>query len=327
LNVGGVPVNQAIANEIHRVVQPVAVEAALEAGKNMSHRELDLIAALERDLTAARYEATRVERQYNATDPENRLVADELERRWNAALKRVVELEQRLAQQERSANEHMIPDPGELAGLSEELSVVWDNAETDMRLKKRIVRTLIREIMIDVDRKAGEATLIIHWQGGVHTELQVPIRRRGANGRHTAPKTVEAVRQLALICNDQAIAGFLNRNQLLTGAGNRWTKARVASLRSHHGIPCYASERRTAEGWMTLTEAAESIGTSSTTLRLAVERGEIQAVHPLADGPWIFRREDLEQSSVQRLVARAQHRCGNPAKPDPRQQSLGFFSE
>lgn len=327
LNVGGVPVNQAISDEIQRVVQPIAVEAACEAQSKVSQRELDLISALERDLTAARYEATRVERQYNAADPDNRLVADELERRWDTALRRVAELEQRLAHQERGANDEVIPDATELAELSQDLSAVWDDASTDMRLKKRIVRTLIREIVIDVDRAAGEATLVIHWQGGVHTELRVPIRRRGANSRHTAPKVVEAVRQLALICNDQTIAGLLNRNQLLTGAGNRWTKARVTSLRSHHGIPCYTSDRRTTEGWMTLTEAAELIGTSSTTLRLAVERGEISAIHPLADGPWIFRREDLDQPAVHRLVARAQRRRGNPAKPDSRQETFSFFSE
>jgi hypothetical protein len=327
LNLGGVSVNLAVAEEIKRVVQPVAVEAALEAGRNVSQKEVDLIAALERDLTAARYEANRVERQYNAADPENRLVADELERRWNAALKRVAELEQRLADQERGAIEQAIPDAAELAGLSQDLSAVWDDPGVDMRLKKRIVRTLIREILIDVDRQAGEATLIIHWQGGVHTKLQTPIQRRGANRCHTAPKIVEAVRQLALICSDQMIAGFLNRNGLLTGPGNRWTKARVASLRSYHGIPSYTSERRTVEGWMTLTEAAQSIGTSSTTLRVAVERGEIHAVHPLADGPWIFRREDLVRPAVHRLVERAQRRCGNPAKPDPRQERLDFSRE
>jgi hypothetical protein len=326
LNFGGVPVHLAIAHEILRVVQPVAVEAALEAGRDVSRRELDLIAALERDLTAARYEATRAERQYDATDPENRLVADELERRWNAALKRIAELEQRLAQQQCRADAQSLPDAAELALLADDLSTVWDDASADMRLKKRIVRALIREIVVDVDRQVGEATLIIHWQGGVHTELRVPVRRRGSSNRHTAPQTVEAVRQLALICRDPVIAGILNRNRLLTGSGNRWTKERVTSLRSHHGIPCYTPERRAVEGWMNLTEAADLIKTSAATLRQAVERGEINAIHPLADGPWIFRRDDLDEPAIDRLIERVQRRCGAPAKPDPRQQNLSFSS-
>jgi DNA invertase Pin-like site-specific DNA recombinase len=326
LNFGGVAVHQAISEEILRVVKPVAVEAAWEAGQDVSRREVDLIAALERDLKAARYEAARVERQYNAADPENRLVADELERRWNVALSRVAELELRLVQQRCHAEGQAPPDVAELTGLAEDLAAVWNDPRSDVRLKKRIIRTLIHEIMVDVDRQVGEATLTIHWQGGVHTELRVPMRRTGKNSRHTRSETVDAVRQLTLVCNDQTIAAYLNRNHLLTGAGNRWTKERVTSLRSHHDIPCYSPERR-GEGWMTLTEAAALIGTSTATLRLAVERGEVNALHPLADGPWIFRRDDLEQPAVHRLVERARQRCGTPTKPDCKQRNIDFSSK
>lgn len=327
LNFGGAPVNDAVAKEILRVVQPAAVEAAIEAGRDVSRRDLDHIAAIQHDLAAARYEAARVERQYNAADPENRLVTDELERRWNAALERVGELEQRLMQEQRRCEERAAPDIVELGNLAEDLHEVWGHANADMRLKKRIVRTLIREIVVDVDRQAGQATLVIHWQGGVHTELRIPVRKRGSSRCHTLPETVEAVRQLSLICPDKIIAAYLNRNQLVTGFGNRWTQQRVASLRSHHGIPCCTTERRAEEGWLTLTEAAKLIGTSSTTLRLAVERGEIRAVHPLPDGPWIFHRQDLDRPEVQRLVERAQKRCGRPTKPDPQQQNLDFSSK
>lgn len=269
---------------------------------------------------------SRVERQYNATDPENRLVADELERRWNTALQRVAELEQRLTQRQHRADVQAVPETVELIDLADDLAAVWHDEDADMRLKKRIVRTLIREIMVDVDRQAGEATLVIHWQGGVHTKLQVPVRKRGSNSRHTAPQIVEAVRQLALVCRDPVIAGILNRNGLLTGTGNRWTKERVTSLRSHHEIPCYASQKRISDGWMNLTEAADLIGVSAATLRSAVERGEIKAIHPLADGPWIFNREELACPAVDRLVERAKRRCGAPAKPDTRQRNLGFSS-
>jgi len=326
-NLGGVTVHQAVADQILRVVQPAAVTAAWEAEQDMSRREHDLIAALERDLTAARYDATRVERQFNAADPENRLVADELERRWNVALQRVVELERRLGRQQCLAREQAAPSMAELANLAEDLSGVWEDADADMRLKKRIVRTLIREIVIDVDKQARKAAIIIHWQGGIHTELQVPIRHRGANSRHTPMATVEAVRQLALVCSDEKIAGFLNRNGVLTGTGNCWTKQRLASLRNHHGIPCCSSEGRAHDGWMMLTEAAESLGVSPLTLRRAVERGEIPAMHPLADGPWIFRRDDLARPEVERLVERIQLGHGTPAKPGSRQRNIDFSSQ
>jgi hypothetical protein len=69
-------------------------------------------------------------------------------------------------------------------------------------LKKRLVRTLIHEIVVDTDAAAGEVMLVIHWKGGVHTELRVPRRRRGQNSAHTSTDIIEAVRRLARICPD-----------------------------------------------------------------------------------------------------------------------------
>jgi len=149
-------------------------------------------------------------------------------------------------------------------------------------------------MVVDVDADAGEVILALHWKGGVHTELRLPRRRRGQNSSHTSQETVEAVRVLARICSDDLIAGALNRNGLQTGRGNRWTSERVTALRSHHRMPCYSVERRKTEGWMNLTEAATSLGVSGRTLRLAVERGEIKAEHPLADGPWVINQRALE---------------------------------
>src|SRR6266566_9125872 len=120
----------------------------------------------------------------------------------------------------------------------------------------------------------------------------------------TPKEIVEAVRILTRICSDDTIAGVLTRNGLLTGMGNRWTRERVVSLRSHHGIPRYNADRRQAEGWLSLTEAAAQIGVSGITLRLAIERGEIEAEHPLPDGPWILNRRGLETVASAQLVER-----------------------
>jgi DNA invertase Pin-like site-specific DNA recombinase len=321
---GGLVADQAIAREIIRVLQPVAVSAAMEAGRQMSQGKLDEVRALERELTAARYEASRVERQFNAADPENRLVADELERRWNAALENLRQVELRLAQQHDQATELELPDLEHFTDLASDLERIWNHPDTDIRIKKRIVRRLIHEIVADVDRQAGEVHLVIHWEGGVHTELRVPIRMRGQNSRHTSSDTVEIVRQLALVCSDEVICAYLNRNGVKTGPGNRWTKVRLASLRNWHKIPAYSANEGPSPGWMTLTDAAAFVGVSTMTLRLAVERGEVPAKHPLPDGPWIFRREDLTEPFVKKLVERARRRPGTPAKPNPQQQNLDF---
>jgi hypothetical protein len=166
--------------------------------------------------------------------------------------------------------------------------------------------------------------LVIHWKGGLHTELRVPRRRRGQNSLHTSDDTVQTVRVLARTCTDDVIAGALNRNGQLTGRGNRWTRERVTALRSHHHIPAYHPMQGAAAEWMTLTEAAKFVGLCAQTLRQAVERREIEAEHPLPEGPWIFNRSNLQSEAVQRLVERVHRARRHPALPSTQQGSLNL---
>jgi DNA invertase Pin-like site-specific DNA recombinase len=301
---GGIPVDEAIGREVLRAVQPAAVEAAVQASQEETRRQDEVLEAWRRDLEAARYTAQRAQRQFDAADPENRLVTDELERRWNRALERVREIEARIAAHRDGNGQHRPATQKEFEELAANLEAVWHNSGTDTRLKKRIVRTLIEEVVVDVDGAAGEIILVIHWKGGVHTELRLPRRRRGQNNSQAPKALIDAVIALARICSDDLIAGLLNRNGMLTGRGNRWTRERVAALRSHHHIPAYSSDKATAEGWMNLTKAATFVGVSPRTLRLAVERGEIEAEHPLSDGPWIFRKRVLESEAGIRFAQR-----------------------
>ncbi len=323
---GGIPVDDAIAREVLRVLQPAAVEAAIVASEQAARQQDEVVAALQRDLEAARYAAQRAQRQYDATDPENRLVAGELELRWNRALARVQELEARIAHHTAgSGPEQPAPTREEFAELATRLEAVWHDPGTDGRLKKRIVRTLLEEVMVDVDSTGGMINLVLRWAGGVHTELRVPRRRRGQHRGQTPPTIVEAVTSLARICPDQLIAGTLNRNGLQTGRGNRWTQERVTALRSYYRIACYNPETRVAAGWLNLTEAAALVGVSPRTLRLAVERGEIPAEHPLPEGPWIFSRSTLASDAARALVQRVQ-RGETPAVPSNRQGTFVFSS-
>lgn len=321
---GGLLVDEAIGRELLRVVQPAAIEAARLAREEQARQQDDVLAALERDLEAARYAARRCQKQYDAADPENRLVADELQRRWNQALQRVAELEGRIGQHQQERDDTAVPAPQAFDGLADQLQAVWNHPDADARLKKRILRTLIREIVADIDPQAGEVILVVHWKGGVHTELRVPRRRRGQSSAPASQETVAAVRMLACVGSDDLIAGVLSRNGVLTGRGNRWTRERVTALRSHHHIACYSTERRSKEGWMNLTEACKLLGISAQTLRLAVERGEISAQHPFADCPWIFNRKDLETETARRLVLRARRSSQDPATLAAERQALLF---
>jgi hypothetical protein len=307
----GSGLDEAISRELMSVLEPAAIEAAVLATEQESLRQEEILSVLKRELEAARYSARRAEKQYEATDSDNRLVASELERRWNDALQKVQQLEIRIEEAMRG-RQGMPATREEFESLAGDLEAVWKHPETDARLKKRIVRTLIEEIVVDVDGQAGEIIAVVHWKGGVHTELRIPRRRRGYSRAHTPQEIVDAVRVLVRICSDDTIAGALSRSGLVTGMGNRWTRERVTSLRSHHGIPPYSTERRNAEGWLTLTEAADHLQISGITLRLAIERGEIEAEHPLASGPWVVNRRALETQRAVQFTERIHRQRRNP---------------
>jgi len=322
----GVALDQAVSKEILRVVQPAAVEAARLADAEQSRQLDDVAAALQRDLQAARYHAQRAQKQFDQVDPDNRLVADELERRWNQALNRVRDVESQIERHQSRHDRAAAPSPQDFHDLAADLEAVWSDPETDARLKKRLLRTLMRDIIVDIDDQAAEVLVVIHWQGGIHTELRLPRRRRGQNATHTPREAVDAVRVLARICTDRSIASFLNRNGMRTGRGNRWTQERVTALRSHHGIERYVPEHRAEQPWLNLTEAARALGISTRTLRIAAQHGEILAEHPLPDGPWVFTRDALTTAAASGVLTRvALHRAGI-AVPSPAQTNLDLSS-
>jgi DNA invertase Pin-like site-specific DNA recombinase len=321
---GGVSVDEAISKEVLRVVQPAAIEASVLAGEELDRQRDDILEALQRDLEAARYSAERAQRQFDASDPENRLVTAELERRWNFALQHVREIELRIEQHGATAAPTATPSLEEFHQLSQQLETIWTDPATSVRLKKRIVRTLIEEVLVDVDSSAGELILILHWKGGAHTEQRLPRRRRGQCSTQTSRELIDAIGVLARICSDDLIAGILNRNGHLTGRGNRWTRERVAALRSHHRIPSYQRDEQ-PRAWMNLTDAAALLDVSPRTLRLAIDRGEVAADHPLADGPWIISRDVLESESAQALKRRVSRATRRPAIPDS-EESASLFS-
>jgi DNA invertase Pin-like site-specific DNA recombinase len=321
ISFGGLRVDDAVEAALLALVRPAALQAAQAAEARVAAQRDEAREALTRDLEAARYAADRAFRQYDAADPANRLVAGELEARWNRALAHVARLEQRIAGHDATAPPRAATTPVSFAALAEDLQAVWSAPTSDARLKKRIVRTVIQEVIADLDDRTAEIALVIHWIGGAHTEHRLPRRRRGQ--RNSTPSDiVEAVRGLALVMKDHHIAGVLNRNGLKTGNDNRWTRERVTALRSHYKIPVYKPAEDGPEPWLTLNDAAALIGIAARTLRLAAERGEIEAAHPLADGPWLFRRADLDGPAGQAVAQRVQSRRPPPTVPDPDQRNL-----
>ena len=191
-----------------------AITAAGHAGADRK-QENDVLAL---KLEQARYEAARARRQYDAVEPENRLVAGELEQRWNRALKAVAEVErERVAFEAGESRKDEKTDRTALLQLAEDLPRVWHDPESGMRLKKRIVRTLIEEILVDVDEESARIHMIVRWADGQHARLSVRKKRKGQHRYTTDRKVVEIVRELAAMLPDGQIARVLNRLGLKTG--------------------------------------------------------------------------------------------------------------
>jgi len=164
-------VDRAIAGEVLRAVQPMAVEASMEAESQILKERADAVRLLELELEQAGYEARLAERRYAACDPENRLVASQLEARWEKCMRRLNEIERRI--QAGTEVESRGSIDADLKGLADDLRTAWDAPTTTMRTRQRLVRALIEEIVVDVDEEASEVILIIHWKGGQHS--QVPL--------------------------------------------------------------------------------------------------------------------------------------------------------
>jgi len=266
------------------------------------------------ELQQAQYNSQRAWKQYDSADPENRLVASELERRWNNSLEQTRKLEQKIEQEKNKRKHTAMPDKDDFLALSKDIPSIWEHSKTDVTLKKRIMRILIEEVLVDVDSRQGLIDVIIHWKGGIHSELQVRRRKRGYNRFATSDNVVEIIKELVKVCTDDTIASVLNRNGYRTGHNNRWNREKVTSFRSKRKMPKYTDENKVAQGWMNLTEASASLGISQQPLRKAVEKGQIKGIHPAQDGPWVFNRKDLETPEARKVIEAIKSRRKTPAK-------------
>lgn len=300
ISVGGLRVDRAVETEVLRALDPVGVQAALDAWEQMTRHEDEKAKALRLELERTRYEAERARKQYHLVDPENRLVASELERRWNEALEKVHETEERL--KETASKEPAVGETERtrLLELGGDLRQLWEHRDAPAPLKKRVLRTVLQEIIADIEETPPQTVLRLHWTGGVHTVLKVPRNRTGQHGRSTDIEVVELVGELSKVGADQYIAGILNRLGYETGAGNTWTESRVRGLRIHRQIAPFDA---TAKTWMSLEGAAEVLGVSPSTVRRMIVCAILPAKQVVRYAPWVIARVDLDLPAVRRAAA------------------------
>jgi hypothetical protein len=321
ISFGGMRVDRAVLHEILYRLQPLGIEAAIAAMNDCRSEQLEKKRQLDNALEQARFEAARAHRQYDQVDPDNRLVASELERRWNERLSNVRALEEQVVQFDTEPDVVLGPEDRErLLALGRDLPRAWESVGASVETRKKILRLLIEEIVIDV--ADDKINLIVHWQGGDHTRLSVKRNKAGQNRWATDADVVELVRVLARQLPDQSIAAVLNRSGKSTGRGNSWTSARVCALRQYQKIAPYRDGERAERGEVTLDEAAVALSVSPSTIWRMLRDGILPAQQLCKGAPWVIRSQDLEREHV-RAEAQAR-RSRRPLSRDPHQEVLDF---
>jgi excisionase family DNA binding protein len=305
LTFGGVRIEAAVGKELLRAVEPMAIEAAREAERMRMERQAEQRRIIELELQQAQYEARLAERRYAACDPDNRLIAAQLEKNWEAALRRVESCQARLAAAKAADRDVIPPD---FVGLAEDLNAAWNAPGVTTRARQQLLRALITDIITDVDDATREVILTIHWRGGQHSQLRVRKPKSGEHGCRTSEKALAVMRSMATRWSDQDIAASLNRMGMPTGQGKTWTAHRVSSVRRVNGIHAYRSAEKNGE-WLTMSEAAVKLGVSHHRIRCLIKDRILPAEQVVPGASYQIRASDLETDAVSAAISRTHRPC------------------
>jgi DNA invertase Pin-like site-specific DNA recombinase len=312
---GGLRADRLVSEQLLQCLTALGIEAAMAAIDALQDVSDDRIQQKMLALEHARYEVTHARRQYDAVDPTNRLVAAELERRWNQALTTEAQLEAELASVQQNRERPLSDDQKrELLELARDLPQLWDDPRSSPEHKKRLLRIALKEILAICEDET--IRLVLHWQGGDHTQVEFQKMRNGQHRYVTDKDLVEIVRRLARIEPDARIASILNRNQRRTAHGEIWTARRICSLRSNHAIPVYCEGERQARSEMSVSEVGDVLGVTPTTILRLIRLKQLPATQACVGAPWIMRRADVE-----RCVAERNH-AATPPTVDSAQLAL-----
>lgn len=298
---GGATVDRRFAQLLLEVISPLGFEASFAAiddlGRGDEHRrraELRKIEQLE-------YEAQRAFEQYDEVDPRHRLVAAELENRWNAKLQELEGARQALRALDRDGACVLTEeDRDNLLAMGREFASVWHSESCPPEVKKKIVRTVVEEVIVDLDEEHEKLSFLVHWSGGTHTSFEMDKPRSGS-GHRTSMASLEVIRRMAVRYGDDQIASVLNRLGHRTGKGRRWNERGVATARRNHSIPGQRRAKSDPEV-VSMGAAAKYCGVSDKTIRRLVEAGLLAKSQVAPYAPWEIRCADLDAQPVRDIL-------------------------
>ena len=297
IGIGGVRVDRAVADLILEAVSNHAVDAAIKAVELSTQEDESVKLAVQRELEQARYEAGLAARRYEAVDPAKRLVARELEARWNNALEQVQHIEGRLVELDAASANRPRIDRDALMALAHDLPSAWNAPGADARTKQRLTQILVHEVVIDLDDAANEAVVTVHWHGGRHSEARVA---RTSIGRYPAdrhPGAVQAMRRRGGQWPDREVAVTMNRMRCKSAQGETWTTVRVRELRERLGIAAFNPDESTRKT-ISVDETAHRLKICLGSVHRLIRSGAPPATQLMPSAPWQVPVEALDAEAV-----------------------------
>jgi DNA invertase Pin-like site-specific DNA recombinase len=302
LTIGGLAIEQAVANAFVEAVTPAAVEATMLSVQQLQANHDAVLSQWRLEAERARYEAEKAERRYRTVDPENRLVARGLETEWENRLRDLAAAEAELRRREQRRPNRLGPEQLQrIQMLGSDLRQVWAAPSTTDRDRKELIRTLLEEVIFDLKRAEGMAHLTLRWRGGAITLLDVPVPRFRPVGPRTGEDTISLLRRLAALYPDEVIAGILNRQGRTTATGERFTANQVGSLRRYRTIPRFQPPPEPPAGELvSIRKAAQILGMNTSSIHRWLADGFIAGDQVTPGAPWQIRiTEKLRARIVQ----------------------------
>lgn len=320
-------VDAAVVETFLEAMRPAGLDATLAALRNLERERQAVDRQWQLRLERARYEARLAQRQYDVVDPDNRLVARELERRWEAALAEAEALQRDY--------EHLLVtelrpldavEAEDVRRLASDLPALWAAETTTPADRKRLLRLVVASVTVTVKAGRNGADIQVLWSGGARTAHWVDSPGHGRHLR-TDAGVLETIRGLASRMPDHQVAAALAEQGLLSRQGKPWTRGRVASMRHQHAIPtaCPTQTRGVtmrADGFVPAKVAARQLGITLAALRVWAHRGVLVSDQSSgASKIWIR----LEPGDVERLGGDADT-AGMERVRDVAQKSGGSIS-
>lgn len=295
----------AISEQVLNVLQPEALELALQALQRLEERDAATMHQWQMDLQRMEYEAALAERRYQEVDPANRLVARTLEQRWNQALSQLEELRKRYAEIER--DDARVATPAQKArvmALAKDFPRLWRAPSTSARDRKRMLRLLIRDITVERRAAARQVILHIRWQGGSCANVQVDLPPAMADRLRYPPAVCERVKTLAKQFTDDEIAEHLNHAGQRSANGKPFNASKIKWIRYRYRIPAVESKQ---SGEMTVAQLAERIGVSQEVVYYWIKRKIIAARQIKPNTPYWITLDKAKERELRAWVRNSSH--------------------